>query len=135
VSAEPDAVTMLDRERLKLNLLRATIALCLRHEQIAELTRRARAVPMCETPTTEADPDVVPRYDYCTDRMTSSGGIDHPPESIRWWEMNERQLATVCTACRSRVVIWEERAKLKRGIGGAKRALLVAYRAYVGGAR
>jgi len=120
-------MTLLDRERLKLNLLRATIALCLRHEKIAELTRQARAVPGCETAAADS---IIPHFDYCTDRM-SSPGYDCESQPIRWWEMSETQLATLCGPCRSRVTIWEERAKLKRGIGGATRALLMAYRAYM----
>ena len=111
----PDVVTLLDRETRKLNLLRATISLCSRDEKIAELTRLALAVPARE----------VDSPDYCTDRMQEYGS------QILWWEMSEPQLARLCAPCRSRVDLWRERAQLRRGLGGVKRGLRVAFRAYM----
>ena len=107
----------------------AALAYAKRCEDIAELTRQAKAVPSCEVPDPEGHGGQ--SIDYCTDRMEDPGGFDYPPSKVVWWEMAESQIATLCTPCRSRVDLWRERYRLRQTLGGLKRALLQAYRAHI----
>jgi hypothetical protein len=108
-------------------LTNAAIAYAARHEEIAELTRSAKAVPGCAIP----DPDGSFAVNYCSDRIPYRGSSpDENPELIRWWEATDEEIASFCGPCRSRVDLWGERYRLKTGVGGLKRALLWAYRAW-----
>jgi hypothetical protein len=96
-------------------------------ERIRKIGVALAKVPPCESWTGLEDETA---FGDCTQTLMDPGAPYLKPALIPWYHATDAQVAEFCAPCRARVLLWSQRREEKASLGGLKRSMMRAFRAW-----